>query len=69
MREIPVVAAERIAKAYGYDQVIIIVRKVGEAPDAHGEHVTTYGIDIANCAVAAKIGDFIKHKIMGWPIG
>lgn len=66
MRNIPVKAAEEISKEYGYDQVIIIARKVG---DNGNEAVTTYGKDKDNCDVAARIGDFIKHKIMGWPVG
>lgn len=44
MRPIPVSAAERIAREYGYDQVIIIGRKVGDVVDqafARGEHLTT----------------------------
>jgi hypothetical protein len=61
MRRIPIVAAQRIAEAYGYDQVVVVARKVGA-----GEHVTTYGVDRANCDVAARIGDFLKHKVMGW---
>lgn len=61
MKPIPIKRAEEIAKAYGYDQVIIVARAVGE-----GEHVTTYGRDRANCDVAARIGDFLKYKIMGW---
>ena len=64
MKRIPITAAERVAKQYGYDQVIIIARKVG---DAGGEHVTTYGVDKDNCAVAARMGDFFKFKLMGWP--
>ena len=64
-KRIPVTAGERIAKQYGYDQVVIIARKVG---DEGGEHVTTYGIDKSNCAAAAQIGNFLKHKIMGWPL-
>ncbi len=64
MKRIPIAAAQRVAEQYDYDQVVIIARKVG---DGGGEHVTTYGRDKANCEVAAHIGDFIKHKIMGWP--
>ena len=64
MKRIPIAAAQRISEQYGYCQVIIIARKVGEGG---GEHVTTYGRDKANCAVAARIGEFITHKIMGWP--
>ncbi len=62
MKRIPIAAAQRIAEQYGYHQVVIIARCVGE-----GEHVTTYGVDKANCDVASRIGNFIKHKIMGWP--
>jgi hypothetical protein len=66
MKPIPISAAERIAKDYGYDQVIIIARKVGDAPDPHGEHCTTYGVTKAHCEVAARAGDFLKYKVMGW---
>ena len=61
MKPITIVAGRNIAEQYGYDQVVIIARKVGE-----GEHVTTYGRDKANCAVAARIGEFLKFKVMGW---
>lgn len=64
MRRISIAAAKHIADQYGYDQVVIIARKVG---DGGGEHVTTYGTDKANCDVAARIGNFIKAKIMQWP--
>lgn len=67
MKPIPVSAAAQIAKAYGYDQVIVIARRVGEAPNPFGEHVTTYGRGSTHCGVAARVGNYIKHKIMGWP--
>jgi len=60
---IPISAAKKIADAYGYDQVVIIARKVG---NDGCEHVTTYGADKANCEVAARMGDFLKYKVMGW---
>ena len=63
MKPIPIAAARRIAEQYGYSQVVIIARAVG---DDGGEHVTTYGIDKANCHVAAHIGNFLKYKVMGW---
>jgi hypothetical protein len=66
MKPIPISAAERIAKDYGYDQVIIVARKVGNDPQPHGEHCTTYGVNETHCAVAARIGDFLKHKAMNW---
>ena len=61
MKRIPIKAGKLIAEEYDYDQVVIIARKVGE-----GEHVTTYGVDMQNCNVAARIGDFLKYKVMGW---
>lgn len=60
---IPISAAKLIADAYDYDQVVIIARKVGIDGN---EHVTTYGVDKVNCDIAARIGDFLKYKIMGW---
>jgi hypothetical protein len=65
MRPIPIKAAERIAKEYGYDQVVVYARKVSEGPEPHGEHMTTYGISKAHCAVAARIGATLQ-KFMGW---
>ena len=62
-KPIPVSVAKEISKKYDYDQVIIIARKVG---DGGGEHVTTYGKDELHCKVAAKCGDFLKYKVMGW---
>ena len=63
MKPIPISMAKLVALDYGYDQVIIIGRKVGENG---GEHCTTYGVDKANCDVASRIGDFLKFKVMGW---
>ena len=66
MKPIPIAAAKAIAHEYGYDQIVIIDRKVGAETDPHGEHVTTYGVDTKHCAVAALIGKFLKYKVMGW---
>src|SRR5208282_2436174 len=66
MKAIPIKAAREIAEKFGYSQVVVIARAVG---DKGGEHVTTFGIDKANCDVAAHVGGFLKHKIMGWPTG
>lgn len=60
---IPISAAKNIAEKYNYHQVVIIARR---HTDSSVEHVTTYGIDGVNCAVAARMGNFIKYKIMGW---
>lgn len=66
MKPIPVAEAKAIAKEYGYDQVVIIARRVGEAPAPCGEHVTTYGVDPTHCGVAARMGAALK-RFMGWP--
>ena len=63
MHPIPIAEAKAIANGYGYHQVIIIARCVGENG---GEHVTTYGVDKENCSVAARIGDFLKFNVMRW---
>jgi len=62
-KSIPINAAKVIAHKYNYDQIIILGRVVGE----NGlEHLTTYGGDKENCRAAAKIGAFLKYKVMGW---
>lgn len=67
MKPIPISAAKKIADEYGYDQVVILARRVGDDPDPHGENVTTYGVNPAHCEVAARIGTTLKHHLMGWP--
>lgn len=59
---IPISVAERVAKNYGYEQVVIYARKTGEDG---GEHMTTYGINKEHCSIAARMGDVLK-KFMGW---
>ena len=59
--DIPISAAKEIAEKYDYDQVIIIARKVGR-----NEHCTTYGTNREHCSIAARCGDFLKYKVMGW---
>lgn len=64
--KIPIAAAKRIAENYGYEQVVIIGRRHS---DNAVEHCTTYGVDKANCAVAARMGEVLQ-KAMGWaPVG
>lgn len=66
MIPITVNAARQVAERFDYDQVIIIGRKVDQAGKPGGESVATYGVDKANCDVAARIGNFLKFKVMGW---
>lgn len=67
MKPIPIAAATRIATSYGYDQVIIIGRKVGDAPAPCGEHVTTYGVSPEHCDAAARAGRALQ-RFMQWPL-
>lgn len=64
MKPIPISAAERVAKLYGYEQVVIYARKTGEGG---GEHMTTYGVDKTHCSIAARIGEVLQ-KFMGWKV-
>jgi hypothetical protein len=67
VKPIPITAAKRIADEYGYDQVIVFARKVGEDNGMDGgEHLTTYGINRIHCKVAAHIGEFLKREIFRW---
>jgi len=70
MKRIPIKAGKQIAEEYGYDQVIIYARKVGDPNNdwlGGGEHMTTYGVDKIHCGVAARIGTTLK-KFMGWDV-
>lgn len=65
MTEIPISAAKQIADLYGFDQIVVVGRRVGEQGY---EHVTSYGVTPAHCTVAARMASFFKHKLMGWPL-
>jgi len=65
LHPIPIAAAKRIAKEYGYDQVLIYARRCHDTPLPHGEHMTTYGRNPEHCSVAARISETLK-KFMGW---
>lgn len=65
MTRLPIKAARDIAEKYGWDQVIIVARKVG---DNGFEHVVTYGDGGAHCEAAARAGMAIKHHLMRWPM-
>lgn len=64
MRDIPISEAEKIAKQYGYEQVMVYARKTG--PDG-GEHMTTYGINKQHCGAAGRIAVALQRLI--WGIG
>jgi hypothetical protein len=60
MDAVPVSAAKWVAHAFGYDQVVIIARKVG---DDGAKSVTTYGVDSGHCEKAARTGSFLKKNM------
>lgn len=62
--KLPIKDARDIAEARGWDQVIIVARRVG---DNGYEHVVTYGRGTAQCRAAARAGNAIKHHLMKWP--
>lgn len=64
MTNLPIKVARDIAREYGWDQVIVITRKVG--PKGY-EHVVTYGNGAAHCEAAARAGMAVKHHLMKWP--
>lgn len=74
MKRIPISAAKRIAEDYGYDQVVIYARKVGQDPEPQtgkptsGEHMTTYGVTRVHCQVAARMAEVLQN-FMGWKTG
>ena len=67
MLPIAIDAAQWIAEDFGYDQVVIIGRRVGSEPQPCGEHITTYGIDPTHSHVAAAAGRSLQ-RFMGWPL-
>jgi hypothetical protein len=60
MTPIPISAAKAIAIKYGYDQIVIIARAVGE-----GEHVTTYGQETHKWEPDFSDGERIDCKTCG----
>jgi len=67
MKPIPILDAKAIADFYGYDQVVIVGRRVGTDPQPHGEHVTTHGVDQRHSEVAAAAGRSLQ-RFMRWPL-
>lgn len=63
MKTIPIIEAEKIAKRYGFQQIVIIARAVG---DDGNEAVVTYGVTKQHCSVAKRIGEFLMYEIMKW---
>lgn len=66
--KIPIMAARRIAEEYGYDQVLIMARKVDSKPGAADgeEWMTTYGVDRDHCDAVARIRYWLEGQMKIW---
>lgn len=62
-RRIPISAGKRIADLYGYDQVVIVARRVEDDDQAGQEWMTTYGRNRAHCDIAARIGRWLRKRM------
>lgn len=54
-KSIPIAEAQRIAKEFGYDQVLIF----GADRQANKNHIATYGKDAWHCSDIASVGALI----------
>lgn len=54
-KEIPIYEAEKLAKEYGYEQVIILALKKAKKPVLFNGWRTTFNIDKTKCAFLGKI--------------
>ena len=54
---------EELCTKYGFDQVIVLARKVGEGGY---ENLGTHGVDMEHSAAAEAIGVHLRIKVMGW---
>lgn len=63
VKAIPPAAARRIAQAYGYDQVIMLGRRL-DASGEEGEHVTAWGSNEAATRDARRLGELARRTIL-----
>jgi hypothetical protein len=63
VKAIPPAAARRIAQAYGYDQVIVLGRRLDSSGE-QGEHVTAWGPNEAATRDAARLGELARRTIL-----
>lgn len=64
VRRIPDRVARSVALSYGYDQVIVIGRRLDRI-GVDGEDVASYGRDAAQEAEAQRLGELARRRIMG----
>ena len=54
---------EALLERYGFDQIIVLARKLGE--DGY-ENLGTHGTDMEHSNAAAAIGEHLRKEVMGW---
>ena len=59
-KRIPIAAAKRIGEQYGYDQVIIVARKIGVGGR---QWHTTWGRNKAHCNAASMIMRWLERQM------
>ncbi len=64
MQRIPISALRDIAVKYGWDQLVLVARKVGPGGE---EQVVTYGEGREHSDVAARAGMAIRTHLLRWP--
>lgn len=63
VKAIPPAAAKRIAQAYGYDQVIVLGRRLDASGEA-GEHVVAWGPNEAATRDVVRLGELARRTIL-----
>lgn len=62
-KEIPIVEAERIAKEYGYEQVVILATKKLKNKNWFDGWTTTFNIDKTRCAFLGKVAAMLHNNL------
>lgn len=60
---IPIEAVENLGVVFGFDQVIVLARRVG---DEGTEQLVTWGDSLEHKHAAARIGDRLTTEVFGW---
>ena len=66
MSDLPIIQLsemEGLCTKYGFDQVIVLARKVGEGGY---ENLGTHGVDMEHSTAAEAIGEHLRKDVMGW---
>lgn len=62
MKEIPICEAEKLAKKYNYEQVIILALKESKKPNWLDGWSTTFNKDKTKCSFLGKVASILAHN-------